>query len=488
MYLAVIRLHASDTVRAHSETAREAEAAMAMTAGAETGTETAKDPVVIVGGGMAGLACAYRLVTAGVPVRLIEASREFGGRVHTTMYDGLPVDDGFQVLFRAYPETRRLMDDVGFSKDRLRYYDRGAICYTYGVPFTFGADPRALVAFPLMTLADKTRLGLLAAAVLRTSNSDIWNDTEDEPTETYLRRFGFSKDAIEQFFRPFFAGILLNPSLDTSSKDFRFIYRMLVSGGTFTTPEGIGAIPAQIAAAIRARGGILDTQTGVRRLLLSEDRTRVTGISVLRVGGGVEEITARAVVVALPGPEAQRLFAEVDPAVANHIPVAGLASTTVAWKLSRPLYREKKILLNVDALAGQRRMERGFHLAGQITNISHPDGTGRGHVLIVASVAEACADAHYRTEELPREALATLAKWFPRSGVEADAELLDVRYIPFAQFAQPPGTRERLPANLTRLPNLIAAGEYTEYSSVEGAVVSGTRAAEHLRAALTRTR
>jgi len=105
------------------------------------------------------------------------------------------------------------------------------------------------------------------------------------------------------------------------------------------------------------------------------------------------------------------------------------------------LYREKKILLNVDALMGQRRMERGFHLAGQITNISHPHGTGHGHLLIVASVAEACADEHYRTEELPREALATLAKWFPHSGVEADAQLLDVRYIPFAQFAQPPGAR-----------------------------------------------
>ena len=457
---------------------------MVMTA--STNMATAADPVVILGGGMAGLACAYRLVTAGVPVRLIEASREFGGRVHTTLYDGLPVDDGFQVLFRAYPETRRLMDDVGFGEDRLRYYDRGAICYTYGAPFTFGADPRSLATFPLMSLADKARLGLLAAAVLRTPVSDIWNDTEDEPTETYLRRFGFSKDAIEQFFRPFFAGILLDPALGTSSKDFRFIYRMLASGGTFTTPEGVGAIPTQIAAAIRARSGVLDTETGARKLILSEDRTRVTGVSVLHVGGGTEEIAARAVVVALPGPEARRLLAEADPPVAEHIPTAGLASTTVAWKLTRPLYRDKKILLNVDALAGQRRMERGFHLAGQITNVSHPDGTGHGHLLVVASVAEACADAHYRTEELPREALATLAKWFPHSGVEADAQLLDVRYIPFSQFAQPPGTRERLPSNLTRLPNLIAAGEYTESSSIEGAVVSGTRAAEHLRVALAR--
>jgi len=263
-------------------------------------TANAAAPVVIVGGGMAGLACAYRLVTAGVPVRLLETSREFGGRVHTTLFDGLPVDDGFQVLFRAYPETRRLMDDTGFAENRLRFYDRGAICYTYGAPFTFDADPRALAAFPLMTLADKARLGLLAASVLRPSVGDIWNDTDDEPTETYLRRFGFSKDAIEQFFRPFFAGILLNPALDTSSRDFRFIFRMLVSGGTFTTPEGIGAIPAHIAAAIRARGGTLETEVGARKLLLSEDGTRVTGVSVLHAGGSAgtgqvvaEEIAAR---------------------------------------------------------------------------------------------------------------------------------------------------------------------------------------------------
>ena len=57
---------------------------------------------------------------------------------------------------------------------------------------------------------------------------------------------------------------------------------------------------------------------------------------------------------------------------------------------------------------------------------------------------------------------------------------------PFGQFAQPPGTRERLPSNLTRFPTLVLAGEYTESSSIEGAVVSGTRAAELVRNALAR--
>ncbi len=459
---------------------------MATTATGAT-ARTAANPVVIVGGGMAGLACAWTLITAGVPVRILEASDGFGGRVHSTERGGLPADDGFQVLFRAYRETRRLMDAAGFPKERIRPYDRGAICYSYGAPFTFDPDPRNLATFPLMTLADKARLGLLAATLLRTPDSDIWNDPQDETTEAFLRRFGFSKDAIEQFFRPFFTGILLNPSLDTSSRNFRYDYKMLVSGQTFTTPGGIGEVPATIAAAVRARGAVFDTGAKVESVTLSENQTRATGVAVRRADGTMEQVAARGVVVAAPAPEARRLLADIDAPVAERIPAQGLASTTIVWRLPRPLYGAKKILLNVDGIAGQRRQERGFHLAMQLTNVTHPEGTGgRGHLLGVASVAEACADRHYREEELPREALATLGKWFPHSGVEADAALVEVRHIPFSQFAQPPGFREKLPSNLTRLPTLVVAGEYTEASSIEGAVVSGIRAAEHLRAALAR--
>ena len=441
-------------------------------------------PVIVIGGGMAGLACAYRLAEAGVPVRLYEQRDTLGGRVRTFLRDGLPVDDGFQVLFRAYPETRRLMDDVGFDDSRIRPYDRGAICYTYGAAFTFSTRPLDLARFPLMHVADKARLGLLGATLLRTPVEAIWNDTEDEPAEAYLRRFGFSVDAIEQFFRPFFAGILLNPSLNTSSKDFRFIYKMLVSGATITTRDGLGAIPEAIAAAIRARGGEIVTGVTVQELIPADGIA--PPVARVRTPAGEERVAGSAVVLAATAPEARRLLAPLDDAAAARIPTEGLACTTVAWRLPRSLYPGKKVLLNVDALAHRRRLETGFHLAGQITNVTHPDGSRNGHLLIVTSVAQACADERYRTETLPREALATLSAWFPHSGVARDAELMAVNYTPFGQFAQPPGTRERLPTNHTRLPTLVLAGEYTEHSSIEGAVVSGTRAAELTRNALAR--
>jgi phytoene dehydrogenase-like protein len=441
-------------------------------------------PVLIIGGGMAGLACAYRLVTAGVPVRLFEASKYLGGRVHTRMRDGLPIDDGFQVLFRAYPETRRLMDDVGFGAALIRPYDRGAICYDYGAPFTFSTNPKDLLTFRLMSLADKARLGALGASVLRTHIADIWADTRDEPTEAYLRRFGFSAESIERFFRPFFTGIFLNAALDTSSKNFRFVYKMLASGQTVTTRDGLGAIPQVIAAAVRKAGGVIEMEARATALIPSEGVTRITAIEIARPDGATDRVEGSAVVVAATPPEARRLLEPHDAPVARRIPTIGLPSTTLAWKLPRSLYPDKKILVNSDALAGTRRMETGFHLAMQITNATHPGRTEHGYLLVAASIAEACADEGYRREILPRAVLATLAKWFPHSGIEQGAELVDVHYTAFGQYAQPPGTRERLPSNRTRFPTLMLAGEVTESSSIEGAVVSGTRAAELIRTTL----
>ena len=57
--------------------------------------------VVIVGGGLAGLAAARRLDRAGVNWLLVEAADRIGGRVATDVVDGWRLDRGFQVLNTA---------------------------------------------------------------------------------------------------------------------------------------------------------------------------------------------------------------------------------------------------------------------------------------------------------------------------------------------------------------------------------------------------
>lgn len=66
--------------------------------------------VVVVGAGLAGLACAHDLETRGVGCTLVESDQRVGGCAQTDIIEGFRLDRGFQVLLTAYPESRRLLD------------------------------------------------------------------------------------------------------------------------------------------------------------------------------------------------------------------------------------------------------------------------------------------------------------------------------------------------------------------------------------------
>ena len=67
-------------------------------------------PIVVVGAGLAGLACAQRLTAAGLEVIVLEASDAVGGRVRTDEIDGFRCDRGFQLINPAYPALGRVVD------------------------------------------------------------------------------------------------------------------------------------------------------------------------------------------------------------------------------------------------------------------------------------------------------------------------------------------------------------------------------------------
>ncbi|WP_419656299.1 flavin containing amine oxidase [Desulfosarcina variabilis str. Montpellier] len=98
---------------------------------------TAENPVIIVGGGIAGLACARRLQDLGIPVRILEVSGRTGGRVKTDQLAGYRLDRGFQVLHTAYPEAQRALD---FPRLDLRRFAPGAMIRIRGRFYTV-ADP-----------------------------------------------------------------------------------------------------------------------------------------------------------------------------------------------------------------------------------------------------------------------------------------------------------------------------------------------------------
>ena len=74
--------------------------------------------VVVIGGGIAGLAAAYELELAGLDVRLLEASPRLGGVIHTERTGGWVIDEGPDALLVQKPAAVELCQELGLG-DRL---------------------------------------------------------------------------------------------------------------------------------------------------------------------------------------------------------------------------------------------------------------------------------------------------------------------------------------------------------------------------------
>jgi len=205
--------------------------------------------VIIVGAGMAGLTCARALQRAGVQTTVLEASDGIGGRVRTDIVAGYRLDRGFQVLFDAYPAARRWLD---YDALDLRVFDPGAVVVRDGKR-TILTDPLrdwrsawpALWADSVSTI-DKLRILALRLQVQRTPFATV-QAQPDQTTRAYLEQYGFAAQTIERFFAPFYGGIFLDRSLQTSAKCFVYDFKMLAEGRTVVPAAGMGALATQLA-------------------------------------------------------------------------------------------------------------------------------------------------------------------------------------------------------------------------------------------------
>ncbi len=409
--------------------------------------------IIIVGGGVGGLVCARVLSRARAPFALYEREDQVGGRVRTDVtHEGFRLDRGFQVLFTRYPAVRRHLD---LEQLGIRSFTPGAVVHgpagerdEIDDPIRVPAKVWRTLRSPVLSLADKGRIALEAADLRLRTAEGIWTD-RDTTTLAYLHERNISSRSIEQFFRPFFGGIFLDRSLNTSSNVFRFNYKMLAEGDTVVPAYGMGAIPLQLAATLPPSA----IRLGQAVDQLMREGGRVSGV---RTGG--EDVPADAVILAADGPNAAALSG-LD------LPRSGLGVTTVYFAGPEPLAIHKKVILNGGA--------SGYiNQAVQISNVA-PEYAPPGEHLLSVTVLGVNSDSDNEIEQRVRS---ELSAWFGPEAVDRQ-RLLSLSRIAFGQFEQPAGFAASLPSVRTGIAGLYNGGESTRASSINGAMEAGEAAA-----------
>ncbi|MFC5970021.1 NAD(P)/FAD-dependent oxidoreductase [Halomarina salina] len=405
--------------------------------------------VAVVGGGLAGLVAARRLAESGHDVELLERERTVGGRVRTVHEDGFTFDRGFQVLFTEYPAVQRELDLRALS---LRRFVPGAVLARPGHRSVL-SDPRRDFGAISETLfnrevswGDKVRT-LRLQRDLADRDPDAILDGRDQSIESYLADRGFSRRYVENFAAPFYGGITLDRSLSSSSLVFEYTFKMLAEGDIAVPADGMGAIGDQLADRATAAGATVRTGVTVDSLETTTDGVRLTT--------DAGDVSADAAVVATD----PRTTAELTGV---GTPTEPRSCVTQYFSLPRHVDLEtgKRLILNT---ADERPNE-----VAPLSTVA-PEYAPDGEQLLSATFL---GTPDEDDETLATEVRDALGSWFP-SRRFSELDLLRTDRVEFAQFAQPPGFRASLPDADAPDGPVVLAGDYTQWSSLNGALDSG---------------
>ncbi|MER5883538.1 protoporphyrinogen oxidase [Streptomyces sp. NPDC001941] len=309
--------------------------------------------VIVIGGGISGLAAAWQL-RGRADVTVLEAHTRVGGKLRTGTLAGVPVDEGAESIMAMRPEAVELAEAVGLGPSLVdpavapvTVWTNGALRplppgHVMGIP----ADPEALAGTGLLTDAGLDRLRqeeLLPAPPV----------TEDVTVASYLeQRLG--REAVDRLVEPMLGGVYAGSTDRLSLRSaMPPVAALAARGGSLLaalrdrpkpapgTPRpafvrgvvgGTGRLPAAVAEASGARILTGTTATSLERT--ASGRWRVEA----RTGDGPLLIEADAVVLGLPAYAAAPLLrphstaAEVELAAIQH---AGSAVVTMAFARDR---------------------------------------------------------------------------------------------------------------------------------------------------------
>jgi len=431
--------------------------------------------VVVVGAGIAGLAAARRLTSAGITTTVLEAAATVGGRMATEKVDGFRLDRMGQLLSTAYPELRRAPGLEGLV---LRPFAPGVLLHSdgrhhrAGVPAGTGGArgalhavralasaprsgsaprrpaavpgrqvslPRSRTGAPLGTAVDQARLGAAFTRLAGTPVERLLARPELTAAEALVAR-GLPARTIDGFLRPLLAALLCDPDLTTSSRCADLALRAFASGRLCLPEGGAEALPELLLRGLPPG----TVHTGVRV-------TSVSTTSVVTEEHG--EFRCRAVLIATDARSAAELLPGLR--VPDAHPVTVLHHTT-----DEPPGTGAALLLDAD------RGGPVSHTA--VISRVDPTRAPAGRTLISSTVLG------HATPHLDTSVRLHLARLYGTS--TARWETLAVHHTAEAVPMMRPPHDLRRPVRL--LAGLYVCGDHRDTSTVQGALHSAHRASE----------
>jgi oxygen-dependent protoporphyrinogen oxidase len=337
---------------------------------------TSRPHVVIVGGGIAGLAAAFFLRDEPVRVTVLEGSSRLGGKLSVSEIAGIAVDEGAEALLVTRPEGTGLIAEVGLAGDRVAPGTTSSAIWTLGALHPL---PRRQFMGVPSDLAELARSGVVSGEGAARASQDLelppTTRDGDVPVADFVgARFG--TEVVDRLVDPLLGGVYAGrssdlsfdatmPALAAASRRYRSLAEAVGSllpppapvpagerdgapagprsgGSVFTTlAGGLGQLPAFLA---KASGAEVRTTAMTRALSPAPGAPGAPGAGPgwrLTIGSAAAEelIDADAVILAVPARPAARLLTGVPGTSAavtafGEISYASMAIVTLAYPRS----------------------------------------------------------------------------------------------------------------------------------------------------------
>ncbi|MGA8365622.1 MAG: hydroxysqualene dehydroxylase HpnE [Solirubrobacteraceae bacterium] len=450
--------------------------------------EGADRDVLVIGGGLAGIAAALDCAEAGARVTLLEVRRRLGGAAYSFERDGLSIDNGQHVFLRCCSAYRRLLHRLGSEHGVIVQSHLQIPVLSPGTePFILrrGGLPAplhlagALMRYPHLTLAQRLSAARAALALGRLDPDDA--ALERQTLGEWLGAHGQGPDALAALWDLIALPTLNLPAAQASLRLGAFVFKtgLLASASAGDIGFHERSLSETIAApALRALASAgVEVRLGWRAESIERAGSdfRVRGTGATEIPNTQDDgLLVPAVIVAVPHARAAGLLDTLAPDVAG-----GLRQM------------ESSPIVNLHVVYDRPVCEHRF-AAGVNTPMQYLfDRTVAGGVptdcqYLAVSLSGAEREMRMSVDELRELYLPALAALLPRAR-DARVEGFFATREHAATFRAVPGVARLRPGAHTSTPGLVLAGAWTDTgwpATLEGAVMSGHTAARVALAAL----